>query len=69
MVMNDFMRVGVVGTTVLFTENDLGQTMDKIETIDYHQELTHNGIKFKCYNAGHVLGNCRALLDRFSWRF
>ena len=56
MVMHDFMRVGVAGTTVLFTETDLHSTMAKIETIDYHQEMSHKGIKFKCYNAGHVLG-------------
>ena len=30
--------------------------MKKIELIDYHQELEYKGIKFWCYNAGHVLG-------------
>jgi cleavage and polyadenylation specificity factor subunit 3 len=63
MVMHDFMRVGVAGTTVLFTEGDLHATCDKIETIDYHQELAHNGIKFKCYNAGHVLGAAMFMVE------
>jgi Cft2 family RNA processing exonuclease len=30
--------------------------MDKIETINFHEEKEVNGIKFWCYNAGHVLG-------------
>ena len=30
--------------------------MDKIELIDYHQTLEHKGVRFTCYNAGHVLG-------------
>lgn len=30
--------------------------MRRIEFINYHQELTYNGIKFTCYCAGHVLG-------------
>eukprot|EP00735_Rhodelphis_limneticus_P014893 TRINITY_DN899_c0_g1::TRINITY_DN899_c0_g1_i1::g.25416::m.25416 TRINITY_DN899_c0_g1::TRINITY_DN899_c0_g1_i1::g.25416 ORF type:complete len:855 (+),score=243.34,sp/P79101/CPSF3_BOVIN/56.77/0.0,Beta-Casp/PF10996.3/4e-32,CPSF73-100_C/PF11718.3/8.2e+02,CPSF73-100_C/PF11718.3/1.1e-27,CPSF73-100_C/PF11718.3/1.3e+02,Lactamase_B/PF00753.22/2.5e-15,Lactamase_B_2/PF12706.2/3e-12,Lactamase_B_2/PF12706.2/2e+03,RMMBL/PF07521.7/3.1e-11,Lactamase_B_3/PF13483.1/3.2e-05,Lactamase_B_3/PF13483.1/4.6e+03 TRINITY_DN8 len=41
---------------MLFSEQDLTKSMDKVELIDYHQELEFNGIKFTCYNAGHVLG-------------
>jgi Cft2 family RNA processing exonuclease len=40
----------------LFDEKDLLAAMDKIELINYHQTLEHRGVKFTCYNAGHVLG-------------
>ena len=30
--------------------------MDKIETLNFHEEKEVNGIKFWAYNAGHVLG-------------
>ncbi len=40
----------------LFNKKDLNNGMDKIKLIDYHQEIEVNGIKFTCYNAGHVLG-------------
>eukprot|EP00906_Rhabdomonas_costata_P036586 RCo051313 len=63
MVMQDFMRVGVSGTTVLFNEHDLQNTMAKVETIDNHQELTVSGIKLKCFNAGHVLGAAMFMVE------
>ena len=40
----------------LFDEKDMLSALDKIELINYHQTLEHRGIKFTCYNAGHVLG-------------
>ena len=38
--------------------------MDKIETINFHEEKEVNGIKFWCYNAGHVLGAAMFMIGR-----
>jgi len=46
----------------LYDENDLQKSMDKIEVINYHQIVHYKGIKFWCYNAGHVLGAAMFLL-------
>jgi cleavage and polyadenylation specificity factor subunit 3 len=37
--------------------------MDKIETVDFHQEVEYGGIKFWCYNAGHVLGAAMFMIE------
>ena len=37
--------------------------MDKIEVINYHQVVQHKGIKFWCYNAGHVLGAAMFMIE------
>lgn len=63
LLLSDFVKVSHVGTEQLFTEQDLNKSLDKIELIDYHQELEHNGIKFWCYNAGHVLGAAMFMID------
>ena len=36
----------------LYTEADLEESMSRIETINFHEEKTVNGIKFWCYHAG-----------------
>jgi cleavage and polyadenylation specificity factor subunit 3 len=38
--------------------------MDKIETINFHEEKEVNGIKFWCYNAGHVLGAAMFMIGK-----
>jgi len=48
---------------MLYTENDISKSMEKIEQIDYHQEVSVNGIRFSCYNAGHVLGAAMFLIE------
>ena len=40
---------------ILYTEADLEASMDKIETINFHEEKEVNGIKFWCYNAGKLM--------------
>ena len=40
----------------LFTEDELFSSYEKILTLDYHQQIDLDGIKFTAYNAGHVLG-------------
>jgi len=53
--MHDSVKIGKDDDR-LWDEEDLERSMDKIELINYHQVLRHKGIKFWCYNAGHVLG-------------
>jgi hypothetical protein len=43
---------------------DLEAAMDKIETINFHEEKEVNGIKFWCYNAGHVLGAAMFMIGK-----
>ena len=59
LLLMDYVRVGKGnqgGSDLLFNERDVEKALDRAELIDYHQELTVEGIKFQCYNAGHVLG-------------
>lgn len=37
--------------------------MDKIETINFHEEKDVMGIKFWAYNAGHVLGAAMFMIE------
>ena len=46
-----------------FFFQDLNRCIDKIELVDYHQVLEHEGIKFWCYNAGHVLGAAMFMIE------
>ena len=48
---------------MLYTEADLEAAMDKIETINFHEEKEVGGIKFWCYNAGHVLGAAMFMIE------
>ena len=47
----------------MYDEGDLLNSMAKIETINYHQLLQHKGVKFSCYNAGHVLGAAMFMIE------
>lgn len=55
-ILNDYVRVTASGEDKLYDEKDLMRSMDKIELIDYHQVITHKGVRFTALNAGHVLG-------------
>ena len=48
---------------MLYTDSDLEAAMDKIEVINFHEEKEVAGIKFWCYNAGHVLGAAMFMLE------
>ncbi len=48
---------------MLYSERDLEKSMDKIETLHYHQEKEVGGVKFWCYNAGHVLGAAMFMME------
>lgn len=47
----------------LFNEQDLHDTLPRIQTVSFHTTHTHNGIKFTPYPAGHVLGACMYLIE------
>ncbi|OAO12724.1 cleavage and polyadenylation specificity factor subunit 3 [Blastocystis sp. ATCC 50177/Nand II] len=40
----------------IYTAQQLEACVNSIETINYHEERWHNGIKITCFQAGHVLG-------------
>lgn len=60
--LRDFVRVTSIGVSSigkdenLYTDEDLAESFDRIETIDYHSTVDVGGIKFTAYHAGHVLG-------------
>ncbi|TID30493.1 hypothetical protein CANINC_000846 [Pichia inconspicua] len=63
--LNDFVRVTNIAddsesdenkNSFLYTDEDLAESFDKIETVDYHSTIDVDGIKFTAYHAGHVLG-------------
>ncbi|CCD26764.1 cleavage polyadenylation factor subunit YSH1 NDAI_0I01950 [Naumovozyma dairenensis CBS 421] len=61
--LRDFVRVTSIGVNSpldreenLYTNEDLVESFDKIETVDYHSTIDVNGIKFTAFHAGHVLG-------------
>ena len=62
--LSDYIKVSNISTDQqLFTDSDLEAAMDKIETINFHEEKEVAGIKFWCYNAGHVLGAAMFMLE------
>jgi cleavage and polyadenylation specificity factor subunit 3 len=65
MLLTDYVKVSNIAIEeMLYDEQDLVNSMKKIEAINYHQEVEHNGIKFWCYNAGHVLGAAMFMVDK-----
>jgi cleavage and polyadenylation specificity factor subunit 3 len=62
--LSDYIKVSNISTDhMLYTEKDLEKSMTKIETINCHQEVDVNGIKFTAYNAGHVLGAAMFMIE------
>ncbi|KAF8380833.1 hypothetical protein HHK36_028327 [Tetracentron sinense] len=62
--LSDYVRVSKVSVEdMLYDEQDILRSMDKIEVIDFHQTLEVNGIRFWCYTAGHVLGAAMFMVD------
>ncbi|KAA0189623.1 Cleavage and polyadenylation specificity factor subunit 3 [Fasciolopsis buskii] len=47
----------------LYTDRDILASLERIDTLDFHQELEVNGIKFTAYHAGHVLGAAMFLIE------
>ena len=48
---------------LLYTEADLEASMDKIEVVNFHEEKEVGGVRFWCYNAGHVLGAAMFMIE------
>eukprot|EP00897_Mesotaenium_endlicherianum_P003271 jgi/Mesen1/2972/ME000176S02013 len=64
LLLQDFVKVSKVAVDdTLFDENDIRESLKKIETIDFHQVQEVTGIKFWCYTAGHVLGAAMFMVD------
>lgn len=62
MVMNDFLHIGS-GANDLVTSEWLHSTLEMIETVEYHEEVNVDGIRFQPFNAGHVLGAATFMVD------
>ncbi|CDW53428.1 cleavage and polyadenylation specificity factor [Trichuris trichiura] len=64
MILSDYIKVSNIGADhMLYSENELEKSMDKIEVIDFREQKEVNGIKFWCYVAGHVLGACMFMIE------
>ncbi|XP_072988206.1 cleavage and polyadenylation specificity factor subunit 3-I [Typha latifolia] len=64
LLLSDYVKVSKVSVEdMLYDEQDILRSMDKIEVIDFHQTLEVNGIRFWCYTAGHVLGAAMFMVD------
>lgn len=60
----DYIKVSNISTEqMLYSEADLESSMDKIETINFHEEKEVGGVRFWCYNAGHVLGAAMFMIE------
>ncbi|KRX94364.1 Cleavage and polyadenylation specificity factor subunit 3, partial [Trichinella pseudospiralis] len=63
-ILSDYVKVSNIGLDqMLYSEDELEKSMDKIELIDFHEQKEVNGIKFWCYVAGHVLGACMFMIE------
>ncbi|KAM3135348.1 hypothetical protein pb186bvf_012506 [Paramecium bursaria] len=47
----------------LINEQSIESSLNHIEVIDYDSEIYYQGIKIKCYNAGHVLGAAMFMVE------
>ncbi|XP_067928794.1 cleavage and polyadenylation specificity factor subunit 3-like isoform X2 [Watersipora subatra] len=64
MLLSDFVKVSNISSeTMLYTDQDIEASMERIEAIDFHAETEVNGIKFWCYQAGHVLGAAMFMIE------
>ncbi|XP_077238505.1 cleavage and polyadenylation specificity factor subunit 3-I-like [Tasmannia lanceolata] len=64
LLLSDYVKVSKVSVEdMLYDEQDILRSMDKIEVIDFHQTVEVNGIRFWCYTAGHVLGAAMFMVD------
>ncbi|XP_056173383.1 cleavage and polyadenylation specificity factor subunit 3-I-like [Syzygium oleosum] len=69
LLLSDYVKVSKVSVDdMLYDEQDILRSMDKIEVIDFHQTVEVNGIRFWCYTAGHVLGAAMFMVDIASVR-
>lgn len=58
LLLSDNIRLNNRTSRPLYTDQELTSCIDKIETIDFHQTVDVEGLKFTATAAGHVLGAC-----------
>lgn len=64
MLLSDYLKVSNLGVEEnLYDEASIQQSMDRIEVLNYRQEVTHSGIRVWCFNAGHVLGAAMFMVE------
>jgi len=64
LILTDYIKVSQLSEEDgLYTEADLNASMDRIDTVNFHQATTVKGIKFTAYNAGHVLGAAMFVIE------
>jgi cleavage and polyadenylation specificity factor subunit 3 len=65
LLLSDYVKVANMGseTERIYSPHELNRALDKVKLLDYHADQESNGIKFKCYNAGHVLGAAMFLVE------
>ena len=69
--MKDFVKVTTIAdeflvsdeSSNLYSDEDLINSFDRIETLDFHSTIDINGIKVTAYHAGHVLGAAMFQID------
>ncbi|XP_061720692.1 cleavage and polyadenylation specificity factor 73 [Cydia pomonella] len=62
--VSDYIKVSNISTEqMLYTESDLEGSMDRIETVNFHEEKDVRGVRFWAYNAGHVLGAAMFMIE------
>jgi len=65
-VLSDYVKICNINKSredFLYDEQDLNDSMKKIDPIAHHRENEHQGIKFTSYNAGHVLGAAMFMVE------
>jgi len=65
LLLSDYLRLLPTGESEagLYDEDDLRRCLDRVELVDFHQVVEHKGIRFSCYNAGHVLGAAMFMIE------
>ena len=64
LILQDYVKVSSISVEeTLYTEADLLQSMERIECVNYHQVVQHEGVKLWAYNAGHVLGAAMFMIE------
>eukprot|EP01135_Chromosphaera_perkinsii_P010630 Nk52_evm30s2192 gene=Nk52_evmTU30s2192 len=62
--LSDYVKVSTISVDDnLFDERDLDKSMDKIETMNFHQHVEVDGVRFWAYHAGHVLGAAMFMIE------
>ena len=62
LVLSDSLKV-IVDEMNLYDRTDIDKSLEKIQVINFHEEVELKGVKFTCYMAGHVLGGCMFLIN------